>query len=73
MDGFPGSVQTAQTPVMVDRFPGWEVVRKSTPNSTAAQPIEDAIDQLPPGMFPLTPSPFRRWKKQLQQNPLRIA
>jgi hypothetical protein len=73
MKPFPESILPPQTEVVIDGFPGRQIVRKQAPRTAASQQIQDGIENFPRTMKPRTPMSSRCRKKSSDTIPFRIA
>src|SRR5438552_4654020 len=69
----PEPFQTPQTKVMVNRFPARQVMREQVPRASAAQPVEDPVQNFALTIQPGPPARFRRWQELCQLCPLGIG
>lgn len=73
MQPLPQAPQASKPEVMVDRFPGRQVVGQQTPSTTAPLHIENAIEDVPDRMAPRPPATFGEWQMGLQIAPFSIS
>ena len=52
MQLLPGTVDAPGSEVVVDGFPGWEVMREQAPGTAATHHVEDGIEDLAQGVHP---------------------
>ena len=61
----PGAIDAPEPKVMIDGLPRRKVVGQKTPGATAAEDVEDGVEDLAQGMDPRTSFGFRSGKMRL--------
>jgi len=73
MNLLPNTLATPRPEVMINRTPGWQIMRQQFPGSTAAHHIKDPVQDFAASVLGGTTAGFRRGDQGLQAIPFGIA